>query len=220
MTAKPLVGAPPRGPRRALALRLGLLSGIAAPIIAWGLSVVVIVTWPGYDPIRQSISLLADAPLGWLESLSFALAGLLGLAWALALPGALGASGRDRSIVRAAELVQAAIVLGFAIFPTDPESAPVSTLGAIHLLDFGLYAVSMPVTLLLMGLVMRRDARWRPFVRPTLIAAALAIAGIALVPATLDGPLRPWLGLLERLFVAIPSIWQVATAWLALRARS
>lgn len=200
-------------------LELGILAGAAAAIVPWLLSVVVILGWPGYDPIRQSISLLATAPLGWLMTAAFAIAGLLGVAWALALPSVLGspARPRDRALVRALLLLQAAIALGFAILPTDPSGAPVSTVGLLHLVDFYLYAVTMPLTLLALGLVMRRDPRWHGSARPTLVAALLAIASIALVPATIDGPLTPWLGLLERVFVAIPSMWQLGAALVAWR---
>ena len=196
----------------------GILAGIVAPIVAWALTVFVGATWPGYDPIAQSISVLADAPLGWLQTLAFAISGVLGAAWAFGLSSVLGATPRDRSIVRALVLLQALIAVGFAILPADPgpERAPVSTVGVLHLANFYLYAVTMPLTLLALGLVMRRDPRWRGSVRPTFLAATVVLVAIALVPATIDGPLTPWLGLLERIFVAIPSIWQVGAgiaAW-------
>src|SRR5207248_1757976 len=115
--------------RRSRLVELGIMAGIAGPIVSWGLTFVVIAGWPGYDPIRQSISLLATSPLGWVQTLAFA-------------------------------------------------------------------------------------------ARPTLVAAGLAVVSIALVPATIDGPLTPFLGLLERLFVAIPSVWQVAAGLFAWRRSS
>jgi Protein of unknown function (DUF998) len=194
-----------------------ILAGIGAPIVAWGMSVVVIAGWPGYDPVAQSISLLANAPLGWLQTVAFSSSGLLGAAWAFGLARVLGTTPADRWIVRILLLVQATIAIGFALLPTDREGAPMTTVGALHLVDFYLYAVTMPLTLLALGLIMRRDPRWHAFVRPSLVAAGLAIGAALLVPATLDGPLTPWLGLLERLYVAIPSIWQVGAGIVALR---
>jgi hypothetical protein len=94
------------------------------------------------------------------------------------------------------------------IFPTDLAARAVTTIGAIHLAIFYAYAVTMPLTLLALGLAMRRDPRWQGSAGPTLIAAGLVVLSTALVPSTLDGPLTPWLGLLERLYVAIPSVWQ------------
>jgi len=49
------------------------------------LSLVIIAGWSGYDPIAQSISLLANAPLGWLQTAAFVTGGLLGAAWAFGL---------------------------------------------------------------------------------------------------------------------------------------
>jgi hypothetical protein len=201
-------------------LSLAILAGIAAPIVSWGLSLVIMAGWPGYDPIAQSISLLANAPLGWLQTVAFASGALLGTAWAFGLSSVLGATPRDRALVCGLLLLQALISLGFAILPTDPEGVGRTTVGALHLLDFYLYALTMPLTLLALGLVMRRDSRWRTIALPSLIAAGLVLVATVLVPATVDGPLSPWLGLLERLYVAIPSVWQVGVglvAWRSLR---
>lgn len=194
-----------------------ILAGIAAPIVSWGLSLIVITGWPGYDPIAQSISLLANAPLGWLQTLAFVTNGVLGLAWAAGLSSVLGTTSRERAVVRWLLVVQAALSFGFAIFPTDLEARAITWVGAVHLAVFYLYAVTMPLTLLVLGLVMRLDPRWRGSVRPTLIAAGLVVAATALVPATIEGPLTPWLGLLERLYVAIPSAWQVGAGLVAWR---
>jgi hypothetical membrane protein len=194
-----------------------ILAGIAAPIVSWGLSLVVIAGWPGYDPIAQSISLLANAPLGWLQTAAFVSNGVLGLAWAVGLSRLLGTTSREQAVVRRLLFLQAALSFGFAIFPTDLEARAVTRIGAIHLAIFSAYAVSMPLTLLALGLVMRRNPDWRGSAAPTLIAAALVVLSTALVPATIDGPLTPWLGLLERLYVAIPSIWQVGVGILAWR---
>ncbi len=194
-----------------------IMAGIAAPIVSWGLSVIVIASWPGYDPAAQSISLLANAPLGWLQTVAFIVSGGLGIGWAFGLSSVLGGTRRDRAVVRVLLLLQAAITIAFAIFPTDPDGVPMSRVGVVHLANFYLYAITMPLTLLVFGLVMRRDPRWRGSARPTLVAAVLVVGASFLVPLTIDGPLLPWLGLLERLYVAIPSIWQLAAGILALR---
>ena len=198
-------------------MRPALLAGIAAPFVSWGLSAVVIAAWPGYDPIAQSISLLANAPFGWLQTVAFVVSGSLGVAWAFGLSNVLGAGPRDRVLVRALLLLQAAITIAFAIFPTDPDGIPLTTIGQIHLANFYLYALTMPLTLLALGLVMRRDPNWQGSARPTLIAAVLVVGSSFLVPLTVDGPLTPWLGLLERAYVAIPSLWQLGAGIVALR---
>jgi hypothetical membrane protein len=198
---------------------LALAAGIAAPVVSWGLSLLIIAAWPGYDPVAQSISQLANAPLGWLQTVAFVVGGILGAAWAFGLSSVLGATPRQRALVRGLLLLQALISFGFAALPTDPEGVPRTTIGALHLLDFYLYAVTMPLTLLALALVMRRDPRWRGASRPSIVAAGLVLVATLLVPATVDGPLSPWLGLLERLYVAIPSVWQVGVGLVAWRLR-
>lgn len=196
---------------------IALLAGIVAPFLAWGLSVVPMLTWPGYDPVAQSISVLANAPLGWVQAVAFAVAGLLGLAWAFGLSGVLGVTARQRRLVLGLLLLQAALSIGFAVFKTDLERPGITPVGKVHLAIFFAYALSMPATLLVLGIVMRGDPRWQRVARPTVAAGLLVIASSALVPATLYGPLAPWLGLLERGYVAIPSIWQVGVGLMAWR---
>ena len=127
-------------------VRAGILAGIVGPIVAWSLTTVVIASWSGYDPVRQSVSILVDAPLGSLQTLAFALSGLLGAAWAFGLSAVLGTDARDRAIARGLLLVQALVVFGFALLPTDAIGLPTTTIGTLHLIDFYLYAVTMPLT--------------------------------------------------------------------------
>jgi len=55
-----------------------------------------------------------------------------------------------------------------------------------------------------------------PSSRAALLSAGPAQFAAALVPAAIDGPFTPWLDLLGRLHVAVPSAWQVdagVVAW-------
>jgi hypothetical membrane protein len=202
-------------------IRLGIAAGVAAPPMAWALATIVALAWPGYDPVGQSISLLANAPLGWVQTVAFVLSGVLGAAWALGLGAVLGTTDRQRRLVRGVLLAQAVLMLGFALFPTDPGERGVTLVGQLHLVVLVAYAVMLPVSLLGIGMVMRRDARWSRAARPTLLVAAAMAASVALVQPVLYGPLLPWLGVLERIWVALPSAWQVGVgiaAWRGLGA--
>jgi len=77
--------------------------------------------------------------------------------------------------------------------------------------------VSMPITLFVLAGIFVRDPRWHGAIRGTRIAGLLMLISAALVPLTVDGPLLPYLGLLERAYVAIPSAWQIVIAIHALR---
>ena len=203
--------------RAARHTRALLAFGAIGPAAFWVLGGVVAATWPGYDPIADSISSMVHAPLGGLQVLAFAIGGPFTLAWAVGAGRVLGATSRDRTVVRAVFAVQAAIALAFALLPTDAVGAPATLVGSLHLATFYAYAIVMPASLVLVGRVFARDPAWRSASRPTAVAAVLMVVATLLVPLTIAGPLEPWLGLLERIYVGIPGAWQVAVALRALR---
>jgi hypothetical protein len=216
--ATPGAATPPATiPRRAAGTRLLLALGAVGPASFWILGGVAAATWPGYDPVAQSISLMVHAPNGWLQVLAFVIGGPITLGWAVGAGRALGATPRDRRMVRGLFVIQAAIAVAFATLPTDADGRHTSLVGQLHLANFYLYAVTMPATLVLVGRVFARDPAWRAVAGPTFIAAALMVVSTVLVPFTVSGPLEPWLGLLERVYVAIPGLWQAAVAIRALR---
>lgn len=194
-----------------------VLGGAAAPVVLWTLGIVVAATWPGYDPLAQSISLLVHAPLGWLQTAAFWAQGGLGLAWAIGAARVIGRDRRERWIVRGLFLLQSGIGFAFAVLPTDGNGEHITLVGRLHLATFYAYAVSMPITLFVLARVFARDPRWSAAAAGTRLAGTLMLVSIAIVPLTVAGPLLPYLGALERIYVAIPSVWQFAVARRALR---
>lgn len=192
-----------------------LHAGMASPIVLWTLGIVVAATWPGYDPITESISVMVHAPLGWLQTTAFWIQGVLGVAWAFGASRVIGMNARERRIVRALFLLQAGIGFAFAILPTDAGGTRETLIARLHLANFYLYAISMPITLFVLAWIFGRDPRWRGAATGTRIAGTLMLFSATIVPLTVAGPLLPYLGLLERMYVAIPSIWQL---WVARRA--
>ncbi|MEK6721588.1 MAG: DUF998 domain-containing protein [Chloroflexota bacterium] len=201
-----------------MSTRALLISGLASPVSLWILGGVVAVTWPGYDPIAESISVMVHAPLGWLQTAGFWIQGVLGVAWAIGAARVMGSGTRERRLVRGLFGLQAGIGFAFAILPTDVGGTRTTLIAELHLANFYLYAVSMPITLFVLARLYGRDPRWQGAVTGTRIAGFLMLVSVALVPLTVAGPLLPYLGLLERAYIAIPSIWQAAVAIRALRA--
>jgi hypothetical protein len=197
--------------------RVLLTLGAVGPVLFWILSAVAAATWPNYDPIARSVSSLVHAPLGGLQVLAFAIGGPITLAWAIGAGRVIGRDERDRRRVRAVFLVQALIATAFAVLPTDAAGTPMTLIGSLHLITFYVYAIATPVSIVVVGRVFARDVAWRPAVRPTFVVAILMVVASMLVPLTVSGPLEPWLGLLERIYVGLPGAWQVAVAVRALR---
>jgi hypothetical membrane protein len=191
--------------------RLLLACGIAGPALFWILGAIAAITWPGYDPVSGSISVLVYAPEGWLQVDAFILLGVSSLAFAVGMGRIAGTDGSARARVRTGFLVLAVILLGFALFPTDPGKAR-SLHGSIHMLVLFTFAVAFPIVAWWISTTLRADPPWR---RAGTLTAALAIVmAIALVtfPLTLAGPLEPLLGVLERIYVAVPSLWLAGLA--------
>jgi hypothetical membrane protein len=203
-----------------LPTRLLVAAGAAGPVLFWLLVTIAGLASPGYDPLEASISSLVNQPAGALLTLAF-LGGVgLGTAWAVGAGRSIGSSSRDRAIVRVLFLAHVGVSLAFAAFPTDPDGGPRTVIGALHLATFMAYALLIPATLLLVSRVFGRDRRWRRFAGPTMAIGLAMVVATLLVPLTIRGPLSPWLGLLERVYVAIPMAWQFVTALSALKTTS
>jgi hypothetical protein len=200
--------------------RLLLAAGIGAPLVIAATSVLVALAWPGYDPVRRSISSLANAPLGFLQTLGFAVAGLLEAAFALGAAAVIGRTRRERRLVAALLLLIATLTLLFALFPTDPPGAPRSPVGRAHLGIALVYSLVLPAVCIVVARVLRRDDRWAPRdARGTLLTGVVMLVTFPVLVAAVSGPLRPWLGLVERGYFLIPAVWQAMVARRALAIR-
>ena len=191
--------------------RLLLACGIAGPVLFWVLGAAAMLSWPGYDPVADSISGLIYAPEGWLQEDAFIFLAVLTMAFAVGMGRIAGATPADRRQVRGALLVLAAVELGFAIFPANTSDGS-SFHGTAHMITLGVFAVAFPIVGFGIGAILRADPPWwRAGILTTIVSGvmALAIVGVVLV---LAGPLDPWTGLLERIWVAIPSLWLAGLA--------
>jgi hypothetical membrane protein len=209
VTAAPAARPEPRDASRGT--RLLLACGIAGPALFWVLGAIAAATWPGYDPVSQSISVMVTAPQGWLQVDAFILLGVLSIAFAIGLGRVAGVDAAARRRVRSALLVLAGILLAFALFPTDGGDA-VSLHGAIHMVVFLSFAIAFPLLSWRIAGPLRADPPWRRAGTLTVAVAIVMTIALFAVPVTLAGPLEPWLGLVERLYVGIPSLWLVGLA--------
>ncbi len=155
-----------------------------------------------YDPASQAVSELALGRAGWLMAVAFPAAGLGVLGFAALLrrtdPGAVAAP--VLAVVSGIATVLA------AVFRADPEDAS-TTHGAIHQLlgvaSFALLVAAMFVC----ARRFRRVALWRPWARPTLLWAALAVAAFLLVPTNLLG--ADHFGIAQRIFLVVWLSWPI-----------
>jgi len=192
-------------PRRATLQRI--LPSIA--ILALGAFAAIIVVLhrlrPDYDAFTRHLSEYAVGRCGILMSIAFGLAGLALLLLAIGFLSSVQRSGFLKTAC--ALLAGAALTNGLmAAFPTDlsiPEPGglmKVTSTGRIHdalaALHAGFWLLIPPLLLL----AVRRDDRWRRFLRPSAVAAAIEVISVGVVLAlqhSLPGlGQRLWIGTL------------------------
>lgn len=155
--------------------------------------------WPGYDPMRQTISDLAadDSPVKWLMSSFFVLGGILAIlaafgARSLAMPG------------RIAIFVSGIATFGFTIFATPSQTGYSWPHRWFAIASFVLMS-AWPL------LAMRFDPKYPWLIRPVgAISATVAFTVLSVsFLATWTDPSATNVGLWERV-IAISQTWYLA----------
>jgi hypothetical protein len=169
---------------------------------------------PGYSLVRDSISSLALARLGWLQTIGFLAIGLL---VEIFVAGLLFNIQRRRGFHLSIGLL---VFVGFGMlligaFRTEPVGAPDTIEGTIH----GLTATGVfwlfPIAILVLAPSLRKDPNWSGIFIYTLAAAVLGFVLVIITGVIQDD--IGWFGLLERILVANIIIWVEAAAIKLLR---
>ena len=196
---------------RELLGRPAVFSAYLTPVLFIGGTIVAGLAWPGYDPVRQTISELAagDAPTRVFTTVIFVLTGLSHLV-TIAYARGIGIPGR---IVY---LVGALASLAVAAFPLPSVAGRSAVHNTAAIIGFVLLA-AWP----LFGMRFRRDFPW--LVRPLgSILGTVVLTAICLwFLAVWTSHSVPYVGLVERVAADAESIWPaVVVTALALRARA
>ncbi len=178
--------------------------GVVAPIMFCSVFTIAGLMRPGYDPLRQYVSELALGPNGWLQTANFLVMGLLLIAFAAGLHHGIP----DGPRVSPALLVVAGV--GFllsGVFARDlPGSTPTLS-GDVH--KYASYILlALPLASLSIAPHLKQDPCWR-VLAPYSVAAGLLT--LLLLPGYFWGiqaaSLQPWMGLYQRILIAIPMSW-------------
>jgi hypothetical membrane protein len=172
-----------------------------------------------YDPIAEQVSNLTAGSYGWAQQADFIMFGLLLLAFAAGLhrgvrPSRAGVAGPAILACNGAGLVLA------GSFPLrEDATGRVYDPTGVHSANGRIFFLSIGLALVVVSLRLRGDPSWRglvPYTLGTGIASLVlfGVVGALAVPA--DAPLHPWLGLVQRLVLAV---WLPCIVVLALRLR-
>lgn len=180
------------------------LAGMTGPLVLILADLIAAFSEPGYNPVRDSISILALTSMGWVQTIGFLVIGLLVEIFIAGLFFNMrGRLGFGLSLGLLTGFGFGLLLMG--AFPMDPIGVQKTVHGTIHLVaavgSFWIFFVS--VLLLLPSL--KHDPYWNDIFPYTVAAASLAlILGIGQfwVSAAMT-----WFGLYERIIVANAVIW-------------
>jgi hypothetical protein len=189
------------------------LAGIAGPLLLLGAELLVPLSFVNYSPLQDSISMLAWAGMGWLETSSFLIAGLLLETFAAALLlGIRGVRGFSFGIVLLTLCGFSLLMVG--LFRTDIPYFPQTIDGAIHGIASKTIFVLLPLAILLISPSLKRDPCWNPMFMFSVVIVVIAFMWMALYKV-LSPDKTGMFGLYERVLISIDLIWiEVMAFWL------
>ncbi len=191
------------------------LAGITGPWILILAELIVPLSFFNYSPMRDSISMLVWAGLGWIQSATLIIAGLLLEVFAATLLlGVRGVRGFKFGIMLLTLSGFGLLIVG--AFPTDlPNFAPTID-GMIHGIASKITFLLLALAILLIAPSLKKDPNWRPLFGFSIATAAVTVIWIAIY--------RWWspqeiglFGLYERVLAAIEIIWIEVMAFWVLR---
>lgn len=180
------------------------LAGIVGPVVLIVTDLIAAISQPGYDFMRNSISSLAWAPLGWVQSIGFLAIGLLVEIFSAGLFFSIrGARGFRPGIALLVCFGFGLLLLG--AFREDLAGSPHTTQGIIHAATAATVFCIFPIASLLIALSLRRDPYWKKLYLHTVIMTSLTVAFV--IGHLFLSAHHGYLGLDERLLVANILIW-------------
>ncbi len=201
---------------RPAVLGLGLkeilsLAGIAGPVVLVIVNYIVALSTPGYSLIKDSISSLAWAPLGCVQTVGFVVIGLLTELFAADLFFSIRGVRGFRFVVVLIVLSGFGLIL-IGIFHADPDNGLHTIQGAIHGVMAKIVFWSIPIAIFLIAPSLRKDHYWKPLF---VYSLAAAIVATVLLISNIWIPEDSKFGLLERVLVADEILWlEIVAIWL------
>ena len=195
------------------------LAGIIGPIVLLIADVTAARSAAGYHYIltRDSISILALMPMGWIQTIGFLTIGLF---------IELFAAGLSISIRRSKGFALSIFLLvcfGFGLlligaFHTDYPGDPTTVEGAIHGTAARTVFSLLPLAGLLIAPSLKKDPHWQPLFLCTIGIMSFALAWTLvwiLIFRSWPSANQSWFGLYERILVGIEVLWvEIMAIWL------
>jgi hypothetical membrane protein len=156
-----------------------------------------------YSPLQEPVSALAAGPNGWIQSVNFAVFGVLTLAFALGMHEVTRSS-KSGAVGSALFLVSGLGLLMAAAFPLQEDAAGVTYDPGGHFAAGITFFSSSALALVVISFAIAKHAEFRGLAVPIRVAGILMllsnpVMGILVIPD--DAPLHEWAGLMQRILV-------------------
>jgi len=179
-------------------------AGMAGPVVLIVTDIVASSANPGYSLVSDSISSLALAKLGWVQTIGFLAIGLLVEIFTAGLLYNIRARRWFHLSITCLVIVGFGMLL-LGAFRTEPVGAPENTEGIIHNIAATAVFWLFPIACLLIAPSIKHDPYWKNVYKYTIITGILGFILVIMVAILEDS--TSWFGLAERLLVANMIIW-------------
>jgi hypothetical membrane protein len=156
-----------------------------------------------YSPIREPVSALAAGPNGWIQSVSFAVFGMLTLVFAVGMYQVLRSS-RPGVVGSVLFLISGLGLLMAAAFPLRENAAGVTYDPGGHFIAGLTFFTSSALALVVISFALGQRPELRRMALPVRVAGILMLLSNPLMAFLVipdDAPLHDWAGLAQRVIV-------------------
>jgi uncharacterized protein DUF998 len=188
------------------------LSQIAIGGIVYFVVAIIIlhVLRPEYNPINHAVSNYAVGPYGYLMTAAFYTLALSVFALALGLARSMVLTNQARVALLLLNIASVGMIV-MGIFPGDVHALhpPATVTGVIHWTAAGASFASIMIAAFILSRCFKTDERWQAFQRSTLVLAMAMVAALLAYGAL---ALVGWIGVGQRVYIAVSLIWLLFVA--------
>lgn len=165
---------------------------------------------PEYNPINHAVSNYAVGPYGYLMTAAFYALALSVFALALGLARSMVLTNQARVALLLLNIASVGMIV-MGIFPGDVHALhpPATVTGVIHWTAAGASFASIMIAAFILSRCFKTDERWQAFQRSTLV---LAMAMVAALLAYGVLALVGWIGVGQRIYIAVSLMWLLFVA--------
>jgi Protein of unknown function (DUF998) len=165
---------------------------------------------PEYNPINHAVSNYAVGSYGYLMTAAFYTLALSVFALALGLARSMVLINQARVAILLLNIASVGMIV-MGIFPGDVHALhpPATVTGVIHWTAAGASFASIMIAAFILPRCFKTDERWQAFQRSTLV---LAMAMVAALLAYGVLALVGWIGVGQRIYIAVSLMWLLFVA--------